>query len=308
MTKRSDEGDWRRHVVEQMLPRMEANTGPATGFQQATAADFGPITFRGDRAPNDPTALLDGLPLVKWAAIKQRAFDLHASIPSFEAIREVQLEKISHANRISELVKARGDGGPNLPESAPQVATVRKQMQRAEQELARLQALREIRTAKWNSAGSLARSISDWLLHGGIPHGCMLEPVADPPLSELLKKGETIANAIERFRHRRREQLADLHRVRSSPWPSSVAKAAARELIDRFADAGQPNLDGAIEFGQPISFTQTAIRSTVRNVDATAIAHAEITDVLGLFFGSSQMKFLKGFPPGSMRLPMTSRH
>jgi len=143
MTKQPHDEGWRNWVLGS-LPKMQASsmaTEPATGgFTQATSADFGPVIFRGDRTPDDPAELLDGLPLVKCIAIKQRALDLHGSIPSFEAIREVQLEKISHANRISELVKPRGDGGPNLPEDAPQVATVRKQMLRAEQELARLQA------------------------------------------------------------------------------------------------------------------------------------------------------------------------
>src|SRR4029450_11752540 len=133
MTKRGDK-DWRQHVIDMIAPTMEANTGPATGFQPATAADFAPVAFHGNRTPDDPTLMLDGLPLVKMTAIKQRALDLHGSIPTFEAIREVSLEKISHANRISALMKPRGDGGPGLPEDAPLVATVRKQMQRAEQE------------------------------------------------------------------------------------------------------------------------------------------------------------------------------
>ncbi len=63
------------------------------------------------------------------------------------------------------------------------------------------------------------------------------------PMSALEQACETIANAVERYRHRLRELAADLHRVRSSPWPSSLAKAAAKELIDRVADAGMPNLD-----------------------------------------------------------------
>jgi hypothetical protein len=149
---------------------MEANdTGVATSFQPATAADFAPTAFYSNATPNDPADLLDGLPLVKAIAIKQRALDLHGSIPTFEAIREVQLEKISHANRVGALMKHKGDGGFGLDASAPQVAAARKQMQRAEQEFARLQALQEIRTAKWNSAGQLARNVSDWLLHGGVP-------------------------------------------------------------------------------------------------------------------------------------------
>ena len=141
--------DWRQHVLNMTKQAV-------AGFPPATAADFGPITFYGSRTPDDPADRLDGLPLVKWTAIRQRALDLHGSIPSFEAIREVSLEKLSHANRISALVKARGDGGPGLADDAPLVQSERQKLQRAEQELARLQALQEIRTAKWNAAGQLS--------------------------------------------------------------------------------------------------------------------------------------------------------
>jgi hypothetical protein len=65
-----------------------------------------------------------------------------------------------------------------------------------------------------------------------------------------------------------------------------VAKAAARELIDRLADQGAPNLDGAIEIGQPISFASMILQSLVRNVDASrgAVAFAETSDAPGLMF------------------------
>jgi hypothetical protein len=72
--------------------------------------------------------------------------------------------------------------------------------------------------------------------------------------------------------------------VRSSPWPSSLAKTAARELIDQLADAGAPNLDGAIENGMDIAFATKRVQSTVYNVvnSPGAVAYAEMQDVLGL--------------------------
>jgi hypothetical protein len=257
---------------------------PATSsFTPATAADFAPLVLRGNQTPSDPADLLEGLPLVKMTAIKQRALDLHGAIPSFEAIREVQLEKISHANRVSELAKPRGDGGPGLSEDAPQVVTVRKQMQCAEQEFERLQALREIRTAKWNSAGSLVRNVTDWLMHGGIPQGCVIEAVEDQPLSELLKKGETIADAVERFRHRQRELDADERRLNSSPWPSSEQKQKVTVVIEQLAERGRPNFESMIEQNSAFSFPATVLASLVRGTETPALAFADdIPDVLAI--------------------------
>jgi hypothetical protein len=162
------------------------------------------------------------------------------------------------------------------------VTTEQRKRERAETELARLETLRETRTARWTAVGALERNITDWLMHG-IPGDVVLESVADRPLSELLVKadGGRFDKAIERYRLRLRELGADLHRARSSPWPSSVAKAAATELITRLADAGQPNLDGAIEHNAPIAFAQARLTSTVYNVPTPgAIAFSEHFDAL----------------------------
>jgi hypothetical protein len=128
----------------------------------------------------------------------------------------------------------------------------------------------------------LHQAVCDWLLHGGVPHGCVIESVDDPALSELLRKGETIANAAERYRHRLRELSADLHRVRSSPWPSSLAKEKAKAQIEMLAEAAAPDVDRAIEHNLPVSFGTMTLRSMVRNVDAVgAVAHAETVDAFG---------------------------
>ena len=98
----------------------------ATGF--TLAADFAPQTAHLYSTPNDPAAILDGLPLVR----------MH-----------------------------KAEGGFGLPLDAPQVATERRKLERAEQELARLTSLQEIRTARWNAASQVEHSVTDWLMHCG---------------------------------------------------------------------------------------------------------------------------------------------
>ena len=200
MAKQPDQG-WREHVLNS-LPKMEATvTEPAAGFTPATAAGFGPITFHGNRTPDDPAELLDGLPLIKMTSIHQRALDLHGSIPTHEQVQEVRLEALGYKNRVADLTRHKSEGGFGLPEDAPQVRAERKKLERAEKEFARLTELKETRTVRWNGAGQLRQSASDWVLRG-VPGDCVLETLEDAPLSELLKKGETIATAVERFRHR----------------------------------------------------------------------------------------------------------
>ena len=258
--------------------------GPAPSFTQATPQDFAPSVFYGNRSPNDPAALLPDAAAVKMVALHQRAVDLFAQVPEFSEVQEASQARQQHADRISDLTKAKGEAGFGLGDDAPQVVAARRQLERAEKEFKRLSSLKEIRGARWNDAKRLETSVSDWLLRGGIPHGCVLEAVEDAPLSELLSKADNgrIDAGVERYRLRLRELAADLHRVKSAPWPSSVAKVAAREMIDRLADQGAPNLDGAIEFGQPISFASMMVTSTVRNVDTPAIAFAEIDNATGL--------------------------
>ncbi|MCD9821625.1 hypothetical protein [Bradyrhizobium japonicum] len=284
MAKQPDK-DWRRSVIEMMSPTMEANagTGGATGFQPAAPSDFGPIIFRGNRTPDDAAALLPDAAATKAIAIEQRAADLFAAVPTFEEVQEVRLEVIGYKNRISDLTRHRSEGGFEQDPSAPQVLSEKRKLERAEKELARRTELKEVRTVRSTVAAQLRQSVNDWVLRG-VPGDCTLDVVEDQPLSELLTKadGGRIETAVERFRLKLREGAADLHRVRSSPWSSSAAKVAAKGLIDRLADQGQPNLDAAIEHGMDIVFATTRLQSLVYNAQPRAVAYAEVPDVLAL--------------------------
>jgi hypothetical protein len=280
MTRQSDEG-WRRHVVEQMLPRLDANTGPAaTSFQAAT--DFGPVTFHGDRTPDDPVALLPEEAATKFIALGQRASDLHGAIPKHEPMQELRTEITVLKNRLADLNRPLSEGGSAVPATAWQVADVERQLSRVEKELARRTELKETRTVRWTAAAQLHQGTRDWSLRG-IPADCVCDVFPDTPVAELLKKNETLSDGVERYRLRQRECAAERHRVNSQQWPISTAEAVARELIERLADAGRPNLENAIEHNLPISFATTRLTSSVYNVDARgAIAYAEMPDAIGL--------------------------
>jgi hypothetical protein len=158
MAKR-DDMDWRQHVLNNVLPRMEANDmGAATGFTPATPGDFGPITFRGDRTPDDAAALLPDAAATKFIAIGQTASDLHGAIPTHEQVSQVRLEATGCKNRINDLTRHKSEGGFGLDAAAPQVQSERRKLDRAEKELARLTELKETRTVRWTARRAVASS------------------------------------------------------------------------------------------------------------------------------------------------------
>ncbi|UGY28182.1 hypothetical protein HU675_0016255 [Bradyrhizobium septentrionale] len=265
---------WRKFV-------MEANA--ATGFQPATAADFGPVTFHGNRTADDPATLLDGRPLEKWTWIDQRRADLFSQIPSFEQVQELRLEALGYKNRIADLTRHQSEGGFGLDAAAPLVVSEMRKLQRAERELTRLSELKEVRSLRWNATGQLRQSVNDWVLRG-IPGNCTLDVVEDAPLSELMTKadGGRIEAAVGRYQLRQRECAAGRHRVNSQQWPISLGEADAKELIERRADAAAPNLELAIEHGKPISFATTTQSALVHNAQPGAVAFIEAEDAVGL--------------------------
>ena len=167
------------------------------------------------------------------------------------------------------------------PEDAPAVVDERKKLERVTAERARLQELSDVRGARWAVAKRLERDVIDWVLKGGIPGGCQLAEHEDEPISALVKKNERIADAVERYRHRLRELAADLHRVRSSPWPSKDAKTKASEQITALAQAGAPDVDRCVEHGLAVGFNTVVATALVRGTDKPASVSNENVDVMG---------------------------
>ncbi len=103
----------------------------------------------------------------------------------------------------------------------------------------------------------------------GVPQNCVIEATEDQPISELLKKGERIADAVERYRHRLREGAADLHRLRSRAWPSALQMEKAEAQVQQWAEAGAPDLDSMIEHNAPLTFPMVSLSSFVRGTAST---------------------------------------
>jgi hypothetical protein len=248
------------------------------------AMNTGPHTINLFTANNDPHDVLPPAAQKKWTALVQRAIDAHNSVPEF-AIRQEAAEAVTGIQRrIADLKRLKSEGGAyGLSDDAATVIAEHKKLERAMAERDRQQALYEIRSARWNVAKQLEVRVSDFVLRGGIPGDCQLDVVDDaPPLSELLKKGERIADGVERYRHRLRELAADRHRLRSSPFPASVQKEKAKAQIEQWAEAATPNFESMIEHNAGLAFRTMSLSSLVRGEKPVLAFTEETTDTLGL--------------------------
>jgi hypothetical protein len=106
--------------------------------------------------------------------------------------------------------------------------------------------------------------------------------LTEPP---KLNKGETIIEAVERFRRRVRELKADLHRIQSAPFPSTHAKTKMRAQIEALAQRGAPDVTNLIEHEDgEIIWPTLRLRVDVLNAQpgAGAVAFVEIPDTVGM--------------------------
>jgi hypothetical protein len=212
--------DWLNARPSPQPTQMEANTmttGPAAGFEPGPANPQ-PHTILTYSTPNDPHDFLPpGSPQKKWTTVVQRTTDLHTAIPMGETVREAADAVTVLQRRISDLTRLKSEGGFGLSEDAGTVITERKKLERAISERDRQRTLYQDRGARWNICAQLRGAIRDWVIRGGIPGGCVLEVVEDLPISELVKKGETIATAVERYRR----SGSEVREARLTPAPAT---------------------------------------------------------------------------------------
>jgi hypothetical protein len=283
MTKQPDQG-WREHVLNNVLPRMEANTGPATGFTPAptvTVPAQAPFSAGFPSPPSfDP---LDALPpgaAERLRLLRQRSADAHAVIPEFEQIREASLARIEAENAVKRLTNHPQDFGFNLPETDARVVTAQKHLDKATDDFKRQTELQQVRTAAWQQASGALAGCEDWLRFGK-PGNAVLEEVATEP--PKMTKGETVLDAVERLRRRGRELRADLHRIASAPFPSSYSKQRLRQMVEQFAARGTPDVSALIEHDGDIVWPMLRVQSEVIGAAQRALAFHEAVDVVGLF-------------------------
>ena len=114
----------------------------------------------------------------------------------------------------------------------------------------------------WNAAAQTLSAVERWLSDGR-PRGTVVEDFDGPP--PTLRDGESVIDAIERLRHRGRELRADIHRIRSSCFPSSHCKEKAKKQILAPAARGAPVVAHLIEHDGDITWRDERRRRGPRN-------------------------------------------
>jgi hypothetical protein len=258
---------------------------PGAGFDELNAGL--PLAFNVFEI-GDPLDVLPGGGASRshLLSLRQRAQDARALfLPLSDELTEVRLEKQRADVRLAQLKLRRGEGGPDLDDDDRQVIEIRKTIARLEGELTRLTALELHRSASAHATASLLRSCEEWLRRGR-PGGTVLVE-APVEVSDVLKKGERLPEAVERLRHRLRELDADRHRIESAPFPSADCKARMREEIEIIAARGAPSVDGLVEHFGNVAWPQEWVRIPLVAVTAdkgtavTGSASGELSDTLG---------------------------
>jgi hypothetical protein len=260
---------WRKFVMEATagggLPPAPLTPTPlSVGF-------LGPPSF-------DPLDALPPLAAGKLRLLRQRAADAHAVIPEHEQIREASEAKTAAENALKRLVSHPQDWGQNLPLDHPSVVQAQRMVDKATSEFELIKQRSKDRAAAWQAASGALANTETWL-KSGMPGGTtLLDYDCEPP---KLNKGETVIDGIERYRRRCRELRADLHRIRSAPYPSSHAKAQMRAQIEQLAERGTPSVSRLIELDGPVDFQTQSLTSEVHTAQRS-LAFTETADALAL--------------------------
>ncbi|MEY9131930.1 hypothetical protein ACVMII_000798 [Bradyrhizobium diazoefficiens] len=262
---------WRRFVAE-------ANT--TSGFPPAPLTPTPPLSM-GFSGP----AQLDVLETLPPAAaerlrlLRQRAADAHAVCVPHSELQEAVTARISAENRLRELIGHPQEFGHGLPPTDARVVTQQRLVAKLTDDFRRLQERSETKAAAWRMASQALANVEDWLRIGR-PHGTMLEAY-DGPEPKLAKGENGLLDAVENRRRRVRELRADMHRIRSAPFPSSYAKAQMRAQVEALAQRGAPSVSRLVELDGPVDFQTQSLTSEV-HAERRALAFTEAADALAL--------------------------
>jgi hypothetical protein len=280
MAKRGPDQDWRQHVIDNVLPRMEATTEQATGFTPAPANPQ-PFSAGVQLQPQfDVIELLPPAAQELLRLLRQRAADAHALIPTGFDVQTASAERVAAANALRRLTDHPQDGGFGLKDDGGdrRVIDAQRTLAKATDDFERIKQRSDDRAAAWHAASGALAIAEPWL-KSGRPGGTTLAE-CDWPEPKLLK-GETALDAIERLRRRCRELKADLHRIASAPFPSAYCKQQMRGQIEALAMQGAPSASLLIEHDGKIEFQTQSVRSEMYGEQRQA-AFAEISDTVAL--------------------------
>ena len=140
----------------------------------------------------------------------------------------------------------------------------------------RVDDLYQQRSTAWRTASHVQSNVERWLREAG--------PLADheTPLPTPVKGENNLLDQIENRRRRVRELRADLHRVRSSCYPSAYCKQRLRAQIEELAERGAPSVSALIEHDGEVIWPTTMLKARVHATEKGAVAIGEMIDVPAL--------------------------
>ncbi|MEZ2144933.1 hypothetical protein AAE026_21975 [Bradyrhizobium sp. DN5] len=269
--------------MENVMARNEFQN--TAGFPTASSASpyggvvAGPLQAMMAMRTGDPMEVLPNEAREKFRELEQKRGDAGILVRAIvEDQQQLRIDIQRHQNRIKELQTPRGTGGFDLGDDAPQVISERRTLEEKLAEQRRLTALNEARSTVYQRIGELVRNVEQAV--AARPAGCIGQMVK----IDLRAFKGSILDAIEARRQRCRELKADLHRVRSAPWPSDFVKQKMREQINRVAESGRPLVEQAVEHNEQVSFPSQSHQVRIFNSDPAAIGYVELPNTLEVVF------------------------
>ena len=205
--------------------------------------------------------------------MRDRRSEKYAANIPFETIRAGSERVTAAASEVKRLTDSRLHVKPD----DRQVIAAQRALAEAKDDLERTKARSEKLAAAAHAVGASLTNVESWLRHGR-PPGTVLEAVeVEPP---KLLKGESLLDGAARFERRSRELRADIHRVRSAPYPSGHVKRKIREQVAQLEPRG-PDVTLMIEGDGDLIWPSTHVRAEVFS-EQRALAFHDAIDVVGL--------------------------
>ena len=252
-------------------------------FEQATAAELAGQTLSlhvGTR-PSDLAALLPPRAAERLRQLAQHVDDLHRIVPQFSERQDATSAKIAAERRLVQLSKPRSEGGFYLGMKRPSCRRSRGTLATLTAEAKRLADLYEVRSSAWATASRTLGAVMAWLREG---RGTVLQDFDGPP-PKLAKNETNLSDAIENRRRYIRTLASDLHRIRSSCYPSSHCKTKAAEKIDVLAQRGAVSVSQLIEHDGALGWPTWQVQVSIHNTQQPgAVVYVEVPDLAILAF------------------------
>jgi hypothetical protein len=191
-----------------------------------------------------------------------------------------------HLHELTDASAAARAGQRPLADDAPAVMKAKAALADIEARRDRLKDRLDANKHRRQEVGQLLDRTETWLKE--LPAGALKPHAA---VTAKPKRGETVLATIERLREDLAQLRADVHEVRSAPYPLAQARAVIEEQVDELARAGRPDVWPVIEHGEPVRFRQTTNRVMVlgnaagggKVLSSAGIAPVTGPDTLALF-------------------------